>query len=737
MSWSQFWDTDGRGPREGQDAIRGGELAAPVTARGAADLCGSTEPISVSTVERVARQGAEDERPSAGGPSAAGATERRATPLQVIHQAGGREPTHCLIDVMAELEVGGVQLGVLWLDRSPEFAADRVRTRDFLQTQAEEVSSISRHCEEQIRAGRHPLVVISGPDPSAEWKGVIRSICEQRVPVSLVLTEEVEGSRTEREHRAGAPGWNFLEFQKLPHALGMVPCHRRELSEMLRLATTLRGPSLIVLRSGFPAADEFSPPGCAGVGGCAQLTAGSDLTLLAWGPSVGVAIAAAELLAQEGVSARIINGRFFNPIDTSGIREACRETNGLVILDEPQGGLGAVVLESLAKDGLTTPVRVLGLSQPVGSPREAADRRHHDGQIASKVVEFLDKIRPPGGVEIATGAQACQSLGSVRLVSHPALCPDRIERECRLIRTRRFSPDVERWISIYERFGERKRYMWQWSLHGIELTALPCVRADLRAHVNDTKLLSIMLCVFLDDVADRPGRDRLLQALLETGFEGLNAEPVDLPDGDRDYVRTTGELWREYQQRLGHYPCTEVFRDLLRYDLLQLFNTLQYSHLLNGQLRLLNVVEHDLYSPHNMMIISFATLDLMCSPEFRIDELGRLREAMWHAQCMGRIGNLLSTWRRELAEGDFTSGVFARAVAEGDLTVDELSSGDRARIERTIVERGHERHFLARWERHWESLRSAACRIESMDLNPLLEGHIRFLSTYLGSCGLV
>ena len=48
---------------------------------------------------------------------------------------------------------------------------------------------------------------------------------------------------------------------------------------------------------------------------------------------------------------------------------------------------------------------------------------------------------------------------------------------------------------------------------------------------------------------------------------------------------------------------------------------------------------------------------------------------------MGRIGNLVTTWQREIGEDDFTSGVFARAISCGDLAVRELSSGNRTHIE--------------------------------------------------------
>ena len=197
----------------------------------------------------------------------------------------------------------------------------------------------------------------------------------------------------------------------------------------------------------------------------------------------------------------------------------------------------------------------------------------------------------------------------------------------------------------YEEVGSRDVYLWQWCTLGVELTTLPCVRPELRAHVCDTKVLSIVLCVLLDDVADEHGNGQLLDALLEmkcrepaSSFRGLDV--VELR-----HAEITRALWAEYWGRVAAYPCHAEFEPVLRYDLQQFQNTMRYSHLINERPYLLNLAEHDLYTPHNMMMISFATLDLMCSPGFVLEEIGALREAVWHAQCMGRTGNLLSTWR--------------------------------------------------------------------------------------------
>jgi hypothetical protein len=110
---------------------------------------------------------------------------------------------------------------------------------------------------------------------------------------------------------------------------------------------------------------------------------------------------------------------------------------------------------------------------------------------------------------------------------------------------------------------------------------------------------------------------------------------------------------------------------------------------------------------------------------------------MWHAQSMGRIGNLLSTWKRELADRDFTSGVFARALASGDVSPEALEHADPQRLESVIRSGDHEAYFLFQWFEHRRRCHAAARRVGSCDLGPVLQGHDRFFAMHLGSRGLI
>jgi hypothetical protein len=305
------------------------------------------------------------------------------------------------------------------------------------------------------------------------------------------------------------------------------------------------------------------------------------------------------------------------------------------------------------------------------------------------------------------------------------------------VHARELTPDIRRWAEAYKAVGKRDVYLWRWCLHGAELTTLPCVAPELVAHVCDTKILSIVICVLLDDVADQRGDSQLLNTLLDVTCWDSTRSLSGLSGAERRHAELVRALWQEYLDRIAGYPFHAAYEPVLRYDLAQVFNTMRYSHMVNRLPSLLNMVEHDLYTPHNMMMVSFATLDLMCSPNFALSELGALREVMRHTECMGRIGNLLSTWRRELTERDFTSGVFARAVMEGDLTLEELNSATDRQIEQKVRAGGHEEYFYRQWCSHRQDCRNRARQIGSLDLRQVLAGHDRFFAMYLGSRGLI
>ncbi len=80
---------------------------------------------------------------------------------------------------------------------------------------------------------------------------------------------------------------------------------------------------------------------------------GSDIALLSFGAHLGESLRAAKLMEARGVSVTVADARFAKPLDHALIRQLLRHHRALVTIEQgAQGGFGAMVLHSLANDGL-------------------------------------------------------------------------------------------------------------------------------------------------------------------------------------------------------------------------------------------------------------------------------------------------------------------------------------------------------------------------------------------------
>lgn len=104
---------------------------------------------------------------------------------------------------------------------------------------------------------------------------------------------------------------------------------------------------------------------------------GSDVTIVACGVEVARALEAAERLAEDGISARVVNMATIKPIDTALLARCAAETGAIVTAEDHNiyGGLGGAVAEALAATH-PCPVEFVGVRDVFGAsgePDELAD----------------------------------------------------------------------------------------------------------------------------------------------------------------------------------------------------------------------------------------------------------------------------------------------------------------------------------------------------------------------------
>jgi pyruvate dehydrogenase E1 component beta subunit len=116
-----------------------------------------------------------------------------------------------------------------------------------------------------------------------------------------------------------------------------------------------------------PTSQDFVVP----LGKARVVRPGKHVTITAFSRMVGVALAAAETLAKDGIEAEVIDLRTIRPLDTGTIVASVRRTNRLVSIEEgwPFAGIGSelsALMMELAFDDLDAPVvRVHGADVPL------------------------------------------------------------------------------------------------------------------------------------------------------------------------------------------------------------------------------------------------------------------------------------------------------------------------------------------------------------------------------------
>jgi transketolase len=167
----------------------------------------------------------------------------------------------------------------------------------------------------------------------------------------------------------------------------IVPADPIETDQAVRVAARTPGPMFLRIgRIPVPAvhADGYRFE----IGKAARLREGDDITLIANGVLVSRALDAAELLAAEGVQARVLNMSTVRPLDKEAILAAAVETGSIVTVEEHTifGGLGGAVAEVVVTHH-PVPMRILGVPGVFAPTGSATWLLEHFGLTAQGVYE--------------------------------------------------------------------------------------------------------------------------------------------------------------------------------------------------------------------------------------------------------------------------------------------------------------------------------------------------------------
>ena len=162
-------------------------------------------------------------------------------------------------------------------------------------------------------------------------------------------------------------------MRAIPNMTVLCPCDGNEMKQAVKALLAYDGPAY--LRLGRLAVEtvtdqvegyEFQ------IGKGVLLRDGQDVTVVAVGMMVQMALTAADILAEEGISVRVIDMHTIKPLDQELVLKAARETGAIVTSEEANvlGGLGSAVCECVSA-GCPVPVVRHGVNDEFGRSGEA------------------------------------------------------------------------------------------------------------------------------------------------------------------------------------------------------------------------------------------------------------------------------------------------------------------------------------------------------------------------------
>ncbi len=227
------------------------------------------------------------------------------------------------------------------------------------------------------------------------FEQVRQSLAYPKLNVKLVATH---GGITVGEDGGSHQSVEDLAIMRaLPNMTVLCPADGPETAAAIRAVAAYRGP--VYVRLGRSKVPVVFTDGCDfTIGRGATLRQGTDLTFITTGMMTAMALAAAEILAEEGIAARVIHLGTIKPLDIDLVLKAARETGAVVTAEEHSviGGLGGAVCEALA-EGCPVPVERIGLRDVFGQSGTAEELLAHYGLTPAHLVEAAERVRQRKG----------------------------------------------------------------------------------------------------------------------------------------------------------------------------------------------------------------------------------------------------------------------------------------------------------------------------------------------------
>ena len=223
------------------------------------------------------------------------------------------------------------------------------------------------------------------------WEQVRNSICYPGLNVKVIGSHG--GLSVGEDGATHQCIEDFALMRTIPGMMVLCPCDGNEMRQAVEALINYDGPAYMRLgRAAVETVTDSIPGYKFELGKGAVLRDGKDVTIIANGTMVQVALKAGELLAADGIDTRIIDMHTIKPLDEELVRKAAEETGAIVTTEEHNivGGLGAAVAEYCGEN-CPIPVVKHGVNDEFGRSGKAAAVLEAYGLTAEVLAEKAKK----------------------------------------------------------------------------------------------------------------------------------------------------------------------------------------------------------------------------------------------------------------------------------------------------------------------------------------------------------
>jgi len=181
-------------------------------------------------------------------------------------------------------------------------------------------------------------------------------------------------------------------YRSIPNMTVLSPCDPLEIEQATKSILDHEGP--VYMRTGRSNCERILDESYSFKIGKGQIIKeGNDLTIVACGVEVSRSLEAANMLANEGISARVVNMSTIKPIDDELLEKCAKETGAFVTAEDHNiyGGLGGAVAESLSKS-VPSPIEFVGVQDTFGESGEPDELSEKYGLGSDAIINASNKV---------------------------------------------------------------------------------------------------------------------------------------------------------------------------------------------------------------------------------------------------------------------------------------------------------------------------------------------------------